>query len=111
MSRGEAIEIDNTRIQGLLRKANPVVNKDGALCPNSVYLARDKPCIFGRASTGVTVQLVSRTTPLMISRKHATLGFRDGSFSITDHNVSIEPRFLSFLLSHTFSLPAKYLIL
>ena len=89
MSREKAKGIDNTCIQGLLRKVNPVVNKDGPLCPNSVYLSRDKPCTFGRASTGVTTQLVSRTTPLMISRKHATLGFRDGKFSITDHDVGI----------------------
>ena len=88
MSTQKEEQLDSNCIQGLLRKVNPVVNKDGPLCPNSIYLAGNKPCVFGRASTGVTTQLVSRRTPLMISRKHATLGFRDGHFLITDHDVS-----------------------
>jgi len=86
MNKQKEEQLDNNCIRGLLRKVNPVVNKDGPLCPNSIYLAGNKPCVFGRASTGVTTQLVSRRTPLMISRKHATLGFRDGHFLITDHD-------------------------
>ena len=88
MSEEESKQIENIQVRGWLRKVNPVVNKDGPLCPNTVYLPTDKPCTFGRSSTGVTTQLVSRATPLMISRKHATVGFRDGQFTITDHEVS-----------------------
>lgn len=88
MSQEKAKNSDSHRVQGWLRKVKPVVNKDGPLCANTVYLPRDKPCIFGRSSSGVTTQLVSRTTPLMISRKHATVGFRDGQFTVIDHEVS-----------------------
>lgn len=88
MNLGKDKIIERSHVQGWLRKVNPVVNKDGPLCPNTVYLSREKACTFGRSTTGVTTQLISRTTPLMISRKHATVGFRDGQYTITDHEVS-----------------------
>ena len=79
---------DNTELQCRLRKVNPVVNRDGPVCPNTVYVTKNRPCTFGRSSgNGVNAQLVSRTTPLMISRKHSTVAYRDGQWTITDHEV------------------------
>eukprot|EP00795_Rhopilema_esculentum_P003159 gene3159-1463_t len=81
----EDIDYKTCEIQGWLRKVDPVVDKNGPVCPNTVFLPIEKPFTFGRSGSGVSIQLVSRKTPLMISRKHATIGFRDGKWMITDH--------------------------
>eukprot|EP00794_Sanderia_malayensis_P020349 gene20349-22353_t len=67
-----------------LRKLDVVQSRNGPVCPNSVLLSKDKPCVVGRAVEGVTLRLISQRTPIMISRKHATVEFRDDLWTITD---------------------------
>lgn len=72
-----------------LRKLVPVASKDDPICLNAVYLSLNKPTVFGRILTDeVKVRLLSKSTPLMISRKHATITYDDGLWNITDHKVN-----------------------
>lgn len=71
--------------QCCLRKLNPVVNKNGPICPNSVFLSKDKCSTIGRGVDEVNIRLLSRKAPLMISRKHATVAFQDEVWTITDN--------------------------
>ena len=73
--------------QCCLRKLNPVVNKNGPICPNSVFLSKDKCSTIGRGVDEVNIRLLSRKAPLMISRKHATVAFQDEVWTITDNEV------------------------
>ncbi len=83
------MEAVKSHAQYWLRKVELVVNKDGAVCPNSVLLSKEVPAVLGRAVEGVNIRLLSRKTPLMISRKHATVEFAEESWMITDHGVSL----------------------
>lgn len=75
--------------QGILRKTVPLSGEQDPICPNSIFLDAEKETMFGRTSSSETnVRLLSRKTPLMISRKHASIAFGDGKWTIVDHNVS-----------------------
>ena len=75
--------------QGILRKTVPLSGDQYPICPNSIFLDADRTTTFGRTSSSETnVRLLSRKTPLMISRKHASITFEDGKWTILDHNVS-----------------------
>lgn len=75
--------------QGILRKTVPLSGEQDPICPNSIFLDAEKTTMFGRTSSSETnVRLLSRKTPLMISRKHASIAFGDGKWTIVDHNVS-----------------------
>ena len=77
-----------------LRKIVPVstTSKKDPICSNYIYLSTNKAATFGRIlSEEVQVRLLSKSTPLMISRKHATVYYdsEGESFLVTDHNVRI----------------------
>ena len=85
-----------------LRKVVPVstTSKIDPICSNYIYLSTNKAATFGRIlSEEVQVRLLSKSTPLMISRKHATMYYdsEGESFMVTDHNVRI------CLVSHSIS--------
>ncbi|XP_032221760.2 E3 ubiquitin-protein ligase rnf8 [Nematostella vectensis] len=69
-----------------LRKTVPVGGKNDPVCPNTILLLKDKPLTFGRViSTETNVRLLSKQTPLMVSRKHATVAYSAGEWTIVDH--------------------------
>ena len=75
-------------MEALLRKVVPVSGKNDPVCPNSILLLPDKPTAFGRViSPETNVRLLSKNTPLMISRKHATVAFSAGKWTVVDHEV------------------------
>lgn len=75
-------------LEAVLRKTVPVGGKNDSHCPNSVMLLPDRPTTFGRIiSPDVSVRLTSKTTPLMISRRHATVSVSAGKWTIVDHEV------------------------
>lgn len=74
--------------EACLRKTVPVGGKNDSFCPNSVLLLPDRPTTFGRIiSPDTNVRLMSKTTPLMISRRHATVSVSEGKWTIADHEV------------------------
>ena len=82
--------VDGRDTQARLRKVNLVLgkSKNDPICSNTIVLSKERPSTFGRVtSPDVNVRLLSRVTPLMISRKHATVAFSAGQWSITDHSV------------------------
>lgn len=73
-----------------LRKTVPVSGKNDSVCPNSVLLLPERPATFGRIiSPDTNVRLLSKVTPLMISRRHATISVSAGKWRIIDHEVQI----------------------
>jgi len=85
------MELNEIKIR--IRKTVPVSSKKDPFCLNNIYLSSNKSVTFGRQLTeGVHVRLLSKTTPLMISRKHATIAPSPESseekvcFAVTDHN-------------------------
>ena len=79
-----------------LRKTVPVSGKNDSFCPNSILLLPDRPTTFGRIiSPDTNVRLLSKATPLMISRRHATVSVSTGKWTVTDHEVNKEALFLS----------------
>ena len=74
--------------EALLRKTVPIGGKNDSYCPNSVLLLPDRPTTFGRIiSPDTNVRLMSKTTPLMISRRHATVSVSAGKWTVVDHEV------------------------
>lgn len=68
-----------------LRKIIPVTRKEDPICANNIYLSK-KGTTFGRiVSSDVQERLLSKNTPLMISRKHATIVVEGGNINISDH--------------------------
>ena len=94
-----------------LRKTLPVSGENDSFCPNSVLLLPDKATTFGRIiSTDTNVRLLSKTTPLMISRRHATISVSAGKWTIVDHEVKKRCYFLLslqlFLRNHVLGVSA-----
>lgn len=72
-----------------LRKIIPVTRKEDPICANNIYLSK-KGTTFGRiVSSDVQERLLSKNTPLMISRKHATIVVEGGNINISDHQVRL----------------------
>ena len=80
----------NHMVKHRLRKVVPVSSKKDPICANTIYLSPTKPITVGRTlSKDVQVKLLSKSTPLMISRKHASLQVDEsGMINVEDHNVS-----------------------
>ena len=87
--------------EACLRKTVPVSGKNDSFCPNSVLLLPDKATTFGRIiSPETNVRLLSKNTPLMISRRHSTISVSAGKWTIIDHEV--KKRSCSILYLGTF---------
>ncbi|XP_068682146.1 E3 ubiquitin-protein ligase rnf8-like [Montipora foliosa] len=72
--------------QACLRKTVPVCGRNDSVCPNSILLLPDKATTLGRVISAETdVRLLSKSTPLMISRRHATISVLAGKWTIVDH--------------------------
>lgn len=72
--------------EACLRKTVPVCGKNDSFCPNSILLLQDKATTFGRVISAETdVRLLSKSTPLMISRRHATISVSAGKWTMVDH--------------------------
>jgi len=71
-----------------LRKVVPVQGRNDPLCANTLYLSCTNPITVGRQlSEDVQVRLLSKNTPLMISRKHASVYLsEDSNVYVEDHN-------------------------
>lgn len=82
--------VSHLNLKYRLRKVIPVCNKNDPICANTIFLSYSKPITVGRTlSDDVQVRLLSKTTPLMISRRHASILISDdGKINIEDHNVS-----------------------
>ena len=81
----------NHNVNYRLRKVVPVSGPSDPICANTLYLSSTTPLTLGRTlSEDVHVQLLSKNTPLMISRKHASiyLSAEDNKVYIEDHKVS-----------------------
>ena len=88
--------------EACLRKTVPVSGENDSFCPNSVLLLPDKATTVGRIiSPETSVRLLSKNTPLMISRRHATISVSAGKWTIVDHEVKKRCYFL--LRSELFS--------
>ena len=84
--------------EACLRKTVPVSGEKDSFCPNSVLLLPNKAITFGRIiSRETNVRLLSKTTPLMISRRHATISVSAGKWTIVDHEVRKRSYFRLFL--------------
>lgn len=67
-----------------LRKIRPSGKKE-----NNIILSEENPTTVGRVLLDdVHIRLHSKGTPLMISRKHATLTVVDNHVFVLDHDVS-----------------------
>jgi len=78
----------NNDIKYRLRKVVPVSGHDDPICNNTLYLSSASPITVGRTlSEDVQVRLLSKNTPLMISRKHASiyLSAEDNQVYVEDH--------------------------
>jgi len=54
---------------------------------NFIYLSSAKPTIIGRViADDVNTRMLSKSTPLMISRRHATVTFENGKVFVVDHS-------------------------
>ena len=85
--------------QACLRKTVPVCGRNDSVCPNSILLLPDKATTFGRVISAETdVRLLSKSTPLMISRRHATISVLAGKWTIVDHEVK-RARFGRFVVT------------
>ena len=82
--------VSHLNIKYRLRKVIPVCNKNDPICANTIYISSTKGITVGRTlSEDVQVRLLSKSTPLMISRKHASIYINDdGKINVEDHNVS-----------------------
>jgi len=68
---------------------------------NVISLSPDRPVTIGRViMDGVNTKLLSKTTPLMISRRHATLSVENGRIFVVDHEVYLHPFIDLFPYSH-----------
>ena len=82
----------NLNVKYRLRKVVPVSGHNDPICANTLYLSSASPITVGRTlSEDVQVRLLSKNTPLMISRKHASiyLSAEDNKVYIEDHKVSV----------------------
>lgn len=71
-----------------LRKIRPSGKKE-AVSINNIFLSEGIPATIGRVvSDDVHISLHSKSTPLMISRKHATLSVVNNHVFVVDHDVS-----------------------
>ena len=76
----------NEATQFRLRKISPSGKKEAPF--NNIILTDEKPVTLGRVlQDDVHVRLLSKSTPLMISRKHATLSVENSRVFVVDHNV------------------------
>ncbi|XP_002157712.2 E3 ubiquitin-protein ligase rnf8 [Hydra vulgaris] len=79
--------MDTTGFKYRIRKVVPVVSKKDPICSNIIPLLEKKANTFGRImSDEVNIRLLSKVTPLMISRKHATITCDEGRVTIVDHH-------------------------
>ena len=75
------------RLKYKLRRVNRSIKRENSC--NSIIIHEHEPVTVGRVvSDDVQVRLLSKTTPLMISRKHATISIVDGKILVIDHDVS-----------------------
>ena len=78
---------ENPVLQYRLSKLWPTSKKEAA--HNNIDLSTTRPVTVGRVlSDDVHVRLFSKSTPLMISRKHATLSVIGSRVFVVDHEVS-----------------------
>lgn len=90
--------------EACLRKTVPVCGKNDSFCPNSILLLPDKATTFGRVISAETdVRLLSKSTPLMISRRHATISVSAGKWTMVDHEVKLKQ-------AHKFALSPLYFL-
>ena len=80
-------EIESYPMVRLRKIRQTSLNRDPS---NFIYLSSAKPTIIGRViADDVNTRMLSKSTPLMISRRHATVTFEDGKVFVVDHNVSL----------------------
>ena len=69
-----------------LRKIRPTKEES----VNSVKLSSGRPTIIGRVLVDdVNTKMLSKITPLMVSRRHATFTIENGKIFVFDHSVSL----------------------
>ena len=81
--------MQNGEIRSLLRlRKIHQTHKDESI--NFIRLSSVKPTIVGRVLTDdVNTKMLSKVTPLMVSRRHASLTIENGKVFVVDHSVSV----------------------